>query len=349
MQTDTLIVGGGLAGLALAEGLARAGVGFRLVEARDRFGGRILTKEHGAGSFDMGPAWFWPGQPRMDALVQRLGLRRFEQFSDGAALQEDERGALRQGYGIASMRGSWRLEGGLGALIHALEARLSAGLTQLNAVVTHLSKNQSGITATLANGTNISARRVVLAIPPRLAARIRMDPPLPASATQAMNVISTWMAGQAKAVAVYDSPFWREAGLSGDAMSRAGPMVEIHDASPTGTGPCALFGFVGVPASHRQNETQLRDAVLAQLRRLFGPDAGAPLQLFLKDWAYDPFTATQADQEPLFAHPRYGLPSELTGLWDGQLMFAGSEVADQFGGYLEGALEASDRVLHSLT
>lgn len=141
MQTDTLIVGGGLAGLALAEGLARAGIGFRLVEARDRFGGRILTKTHGAGGFDMGPAWFWPGQPRMDALVQRLGLRRFEQFSDGAALQEDERGALRQGYGIASMRGSWRLEGGLGALIHALEARLSAGLTQLNAVVTHLSKN----------------------------------------------------------------------------------------------------------------------------------------------------------------------------------------------------------------
>lgn len=176
-----------------------------------------------------------------------------------------------------------------------------------------------------------------------------MDPPLPASATQAMNVISTWMAGQAKAVAVYDSPFWKEAGLSGDAMSRAGPIVEIHDASPTGTGPYALFGFVGVPASHRQNETQLRDAVLAQLRRLFGPDAGAPLHLFLKDWAYDPFTATQADQEPLFAHPRYGLPSELTGLWDGQLMFAGSEVADQFGGYLEGALEASDRVLHSLT
>ena len=42
-STDVAIVGGGLAGLNAARQLQRQGVDFQLFEARDRFGGRILT------------------------------------------------------------------------------------------------------------------------------------------------------------------------------------------------------------------------------------------------------------------------------------------------------------------
>ncbi|MEM1154111.1 MAG: hypothetical protein AAGI44_08210 [Pseudomonadota bacterium] len=49
--------------------------------------------------------------------------------------------------------------------------------------------------------------------------------------------VPTWMAGQAKVVAVYESPFWRDSGFSGDAMSRKGPLIEIHDASPASGEP----------------------------------------------------------------------------------------------------------------
>ncbi len=52
-----------------------------------------------------------------------------------------------------------------------------------------------------------------------------------------------WMAGQAKALAFYDRPFCREAGLSGSAFSQAGPLGEPQDASPPGAGEAALFGF----------------------------------------------------------------------------------------------------------
>ena len=43
-----------------------------------------------------------------------------------------------------------------------------------------------------------------------------------------------------------------------------------------------------------------------------------------------------------FAHPNYGLPCVLSGLWDEALVFGGTEVAPTFGGFLEGALEAAE-------
>ncbi|MEM9321174.1 MAG: FAD-dependent oxidoreductase, partial [Pseudomonadota bacterium] len=154
--------------------------------------------------------------------------------------------------------------------------------------------------------------------------------------------VPTWMAGQAKAVALYPKPFWRNEGLSGDAMSQRGPLVEIHDASPENASGGALFGFVGVPPQHRQDQSALKQAVTAQLVRLFGASAATPDRVLLRDWALEDQTATAADQAPLMEHPRYGLPSKLNGVWDGTLWFSGSETAKEFGGFLEGALEAAE-------
>ena len=52
---------------------------------------------------------------------------------------------------------------------------------------------------------------------------------------------------------------------------------------------------------------------------------------------------------PLYAHPTYGLPPALSGLWDDRLLMAGTEVAPQFGGFVEGALEAAENVFARLT
>lgn len=344
----TLIVGGGLSGLAVAEALESQGHDYLLVEARARFGGRIKTHHHGEGYFDMGPAWFWPGQPRIAALMDRLNLQKFNQYSDGVLTFEDENGRVQRGKGISSMEGSWRLVGGLSALTTALADRLPEQRKRLDAPVSTLERVEDRIVATLANGEQIVADQIVLALPPRIAAQIAFSPALPAATLQAMQNIPTWMAGQAKAIAVYDTPFWRDAGLSGDAMSRKGPMVEIHDASPAQEGQYALFGFIGVPPQARSDEHLLRDLILAQLSRLFGLEAAAPEQLYLKDWAFDPYTSTEADKAPLYAHPTYGLPPAMSRLWSARLHFAGTEVAQDFGGYLEGALEAAENVVLSL-
>ena len=66
--------------------------------------------------------------------------------------------------------------------------------------------------------------------------------------------------------------------------------------------------------------------------------------MFTKDWTFDPWTATPLDRQPIYAHPVYGLPATMCNLWGNRLLFGGTEVAAQFGGYLEGALEAAEMV-----
>ncbi|WP_299143086.1 FAD-dependent oxidoreductase [uncultured Tateyamaria sp.] len=348
LQTRTLIIGGGLSGLALADRLAAAGQDFQLVEARDRFGGRVLTDTIGGAAFDLGPAWFWPGQPRMAALLDRLGTGVFEQYAQGELMFEDESGQVAQGRGFASMQGSYRVVGGLGAVIDGLRRSLPQDRLHPSTPVTALHRVAGGVQVHTASGGRVTAQRVVLAMPQRLVAALDYQPPLPASAVSAITETATWMAGQAKAIAVYDRPFWREAGLSGDAMSRHGPMVEIHDASPAQGGPYALFGFVGVPAKGRRDQQALRTQVQAQLVRLFGAAAASPVAIVIKDWAFDPHTATTDDQQPLYAHPQYGVPQAAENMWDGALILSGTEAAPQFGGYLEGALEAAENTASSL-
>jgi len=157
------------------------------------------------------------------------------------------------------------------------------------------------------------------------------------------------MAGQAKIVAVYDEPHWRNAGLSGDAMSYRGPMVEIHDASPAEGGPFALFGFVGVPADIRNSHREeIEQTALAQLTSLFGPKMANPRALILQDWATLPEIARAQDREAARSHFSYGLPSNLSTLSTRGIHFGSTETARGFGGFLEGALEAAERVTQQL-
>jgi monoamine oxidase len=339
IRTDIAIVGGGLTGLALAARLYRAGRDFTLFEARPRFGGRIAAVPVPGGALDLGPAWFWPGQPRIAQLATDLGLRAFPQYAQGDGLLEDARGARHRGAGFASMAGAYRVQGGMRALIDGLAAGLPASRLHLSRPV--IGVEPAGLR--LADGGRCRAAQVVLAIPPRLAAALDHDPPLPATARAEMEAIPTWMAGHAKFVALYDRPFWREAGLSGDAMSQCGPLAEIHDASGHDGRPAALFGFLGVPAGDRQGRaSEIEAAALVQLARLFGPAAGGPIKTAWQDWAADPFTATAADRVPPSGHPAYGPHKAFDGLHGGRLHLAVTETAPDAGGLLEGALAAAE-------
>jgi len=150
------------------------------------------------------------------------------------------------------------------------------------------------------------------------------------------------MAPHAKYVAVYDTPFWREAGLSGEARSARGPLGEIHDASMPG-GSAALFGFFAVPAAVRRgvSEEALIGHCRAQFARLFGPQAANPKAEFMKDWAFDDLTATATDQEAAGGHASPPPATVPEGDWRGRLVGVGSEWSPQFPGYVAGAIEAA--------
>ena len=129
---DVVIVGGGACGLALARGLAAAGVSFALYEARPRLGGRVLSVEDTASGMrvDLGPTWFWPDtQPTITALVNELGLADFPQYDPGTALLlafGDKKPETRMTPNLHS--GARRLEGGMASLIEALAADGSGGV-----------------------------------------------------------------------------------------------------------------------------------------------------------------------------------------------------------------------------
>jgi monoamine oxidase len=180
VATDILIVGGGLAGLSLAATLEAEGRNWHLLEAQSTLGGRIRSPNIGGARFDLGPAWFWPGQPRMAALIRRLGIRVFEQFSAGAQVFEDRTGVVHVHQGYASMSGSLRVDGGMESLIRGLANALPANRMRTDETVTLLRHTGSRVAAYHKTGA-ISAQRVVLALPPRVAAEtIRCEPTLPA-------------------------------------------------------------------------------------------------------------------------------------------------------------------------
>lgn len=349
-RLDYAIVGAGLSGLAIADQLHRSDKSYVVLEARERLGGRAWSRTVGRSSarYDVGPAWFWPGQAKMHALVQRLQLRVFEQFAQGNLVAEDGDGRVRRDLEFSTMAGALRIDGGISTIIEGLAATLDPTCVHTSAQVTRMRRTDDAVEVQLHDGEIAClAKTVIVTAPPRLVGhRLGFEPPLCPSQARALATTPTWMAGHAKAVAVYDEPFWRDAGLSGDGVSRRGPLVELHDASPADAREGALFGFFGVPAGARAAAgPDLRTAVVDQLTRLFGERASTPKAFEIVDWAQEVFTAVPADFDPPRAHPDYGLPAALRNVWDGQLRFASSETAASEGGLLEGALQRAAAVL----
>jgi monoamine oxidase len=348
MSAKVLVIGGGLSGLTAARALHRAGIGFQLIEVRDRLGGRILSVDAtgiGVGPFDLGPSWFWPGmQSAFGDFVQSTGVVSFPQTDAGDLLFQPGHGPPQRYPGMRQEPPSMRMDGGTAALITALARGLPPGVIRLNTRATHLALTSTGIDVTTDSGQVLSVAQVLLALPPRLlAAQVGFDPPLPAAVTRLWQSTPTWMAPHAKFVAVYDRAFWREAGLSGAARSQVGPLVEIHDAT-TAEGQAALFGFVGVPAESRAKagEAAVIAAAVKQLGQLFGPLAARPTATLYKDWAADPLTATPDDLDA-GNHPSPARQPWIEGDWQTRLILIGSETSRTEPGYLAGAHEAAER------
>src|SRR5690349_5947387 len=352
------VVGGGVSGLNLARRLWAAGVSFELFEARDRLGGRVLTL-NGAGvpsgdGYDLGPSWFWPRlQPAVGELIEELGLASFAQSSDGDVIFERmSRESARRYTGVGQTPESMRLSGGSAALVRALAADLPADRVHLNTSVLGLTLQEGGVRVDCRDGSgterSIEAEYVAAALPPRLLEATVAFSPEPKPETVALwRATPTWMAAQAKFFALYDTPFWPAAGLSGTAQSMVGPMVEMHDAT-TRSGSASLFGFLGMSPAQRQavGEQTLTEACIDQFERIFGPEAGTPTSTLFKDWAADSLTCTTADLVSS-GHPAPA-PSWAHGLWAERLILAGSEVSPNEAGYLAGAVEASNLAAEEL-
>ncbi len=197
----------------------------------------------------------------------------------------------------------------------------------------------------------MSAGRVIVALPPALAGRIDYDPALPGQRDQLTQRMP--MGTVIKCMAVYDEPFWRLDGLSGQAFSMPGPAQAVFDNTPPGGSPGVLLGFLEGNDARRlgaESEGTRREAVVRNFTRLFGPRAASPTAYIEKDWSADPFS------RGCYA----GVPTP--GTWTsygqalrepvGPIHWAGTETATRWMGYFDGAIQAGRRaaadVAHSL-
>ena len=353
-KVDTIIIGGGLSGIYSAFLIAARKKPFVLLEARSRLGGRILSPEHQGFFTDLGPSWYWPMiNPKVKALIQTLGLKGYPQFETGLGRFQPRSDYVETIESYPMDPPGWRLNGGMISLVKGLFARIPKDVIRLNHPVCEIERIGNGVRVTVGRldqepKCRLKASRIILALPPRLAAgSILFTPDLSHNLTQAMLKSSTWMAGHAKFFALYDKADWRKTGLSGQGFSLCGPLGEIHDGSGEANRPYGLTGFVGIPALRRKNRESMIQAILTQLPLLYGQAAGQPAGIYYQDWAREEFTATEYDQRAAHNHPEFQPPSGKTSIWDGTFHFAGTETADHLGGYLEGALSSAQRAVLS--
>jgi len=364
---DVVVIGGGISGLRVARGALAAGLSCRVLEARARVGGRLLSR---AGLGDLGAAWSWRGERRVAALAQELGVARFAQHEDGDALLD--RGAAAAPARIAGGEGArmegLRFAGGAQGLADGLASRLPEGAVRLGARATAVRGWGGSAAASAAASSSAAASveyeatdgmrgavaarvAVVLALPPALvAASVAFEPPLPAAVAALAAATPTWMASMAKTVVTYPEPFWRAAGLSGSAFDGGGggPLSEVYDhggAPGASAGPHALFGFSqGAPE---------RAAVLAQLARLFGPRAAVPLAVETKDWSSEPLTAGpggkgkggRGNPRANYGDRAFARPVGGGGAGGVLLLWSSTETGEDAPGHIEGALSAADRAI----
>jgi len=194
----------------------------------------------------------------------------------------------------------------------------------------------------IADGLVVEAREVIVAVPPVLAARIHFKPALPKAHLKLLRSI---VPGRLiKWEAVYERPFWRDAGLSGQAVSVIGPANTTFDNTPPSGSPGILFGFVGGDQARqfaRLSRSARRDAVLGNFVTYFGDEARNPRASFEMDWTQEEWTrGCPVGHTGTNVLRKYG---PALGKRVGRLHWAGTETADYWNGYMDGAVRSGER------
>lgn len=187
------------------------------------------------------------------------------------------------------------------------------------------------------------AKRVIVTVPPALQNRIDFQPLLPAQRmqlSQRMPMGSVW-----KCYAIYETPFWRNQGLNGLAATPDGPITVTFDTSPKNGRPGILMGFVlgnQAKAFSGLAEADRKAAALGSLVTFFGSEALKPLRyldhsFMNEEWSQGCYAGIMGPGSWTSLGPALRKPV-------GRIHWAGTETADIWNGYIDGAVRSGERV-----
>lgn len=232
------------------------------------------------------------------------------------------------------------VEGGLGGLAVKLADRLGAPVN-LGSPVRSISQVEDRVVVD-ADGISVHARRAIVTVPPALALDIRFDPALP---EDRRSLYSAAVGGhETKTLVVYDEPFWRGDGFSGQSAEPGSAAEVTIDASPpdAACGVLACFRFGGVAErAVSVPEADRRQAVIDSLAARFGPKASSPSVVVETAWWEQQWSrgCSTAHLPPGYL-TRYGhLLREPFGL----VHWAGTETATMSHGAVDGAIRSGER------
>ena len=307
--------------------------------------------------------WSAPGAERLDSLTLRDWLERNTRSDRARRLFEIACGTV---WGMPSKQMSllWALHcaasaGGFEAMIdteggaqqdrivggsQVLSERMAAELgdgVALSAPVRAIEQDADRVEVR-ADGLTVTAARAVVAMAPDLTGRISFSPRLPGGREQLVRRMAS--GALTKCTAVYERPFWRDDGLTGEAVSDEGPISTTFDNSPPDGEPGVLVGFIAGPAATAHAAlpaSERRRRGLDSFAALFGEPARAASAYFEQAWSEEEWSAGGPVSSPApGALTAYGPELRRSA---GRVHWAGAETATVWCGYMEGAVRSGER------
>jgi monoamine oxidase len=244
---------------------------------------------------------------------------------------------------LLSIKGGYQenlMDGGAGEIARRMAAELGDAV-RLNTPVRSIAHSADGVRVA-SDDVTVAARSVVVTVPPVLVLEIAFDPPLP---DDRMTLYRNAPVGhETKTMIVYDEPFWRADGLSGQ-MFEPGAAAEVTlDASPSSGKPGVIAAFTFGPVAARWDAlpaAERRQAVLDVLVARLGPRAASPVDFVETPWKAEEWTrgCTMAHYGPGIL-TKYG---RLLRQPHGRIHWAGTETSTYSHGAMDGAVRSGER------
>jgi monoamine oxidase len=261
-------------------------------------------------------------------------------FYIAASGNEQNPGTFERNFNTPGGAQEQRFVGGAQGVANKV-ARALGNRVLLRTPVRRIEQSRTGVKV-ISDRVTVRAKRVIVAIPPTLAGRIVYRPLLPVLRDQLTQRLP--QGTLIKAEAIYDTPFWRAKGLTGQAVSENGPMKVTLESSPQDGSPGIIAGFVGGHEGRvwsGRSKSDLRRAVLQNLANYFGSEALHPRDFIAQNWSSQQWSRGC----PVGLFPTGMLLDYGPALRDpvGRIHWAGSETSTFWVGYMDGAVRSGER------
>lgn len=230
--------------------------------------------------------------------------------------------------------------GGMGAIYGAMAAELGEAI-RLSQPVHGIEQDDAGVTVH-AGRSALRAHRAIVAVPLAIAGQIRYEPMLPVDRSLLHQRVPS--GSIIKTSVVYDEPFWRHDGLSGQSAAPGSPATVTLDACTDTARPGILCVITEGPTARRIGHLDAADrrtAILRELAGRFGTKAGSPEDYVEQDWSAERYSGGG-----MLSHTPTGVLTQFgRALREpcGRIHWAGTETSAVMCGWVDGAVRSGER------